>query len=102
MNDLVTIKTSNIPGEMAVAKSYLEDNEIFCFLKDELINQVHPLASIGVGGIKLQVREEDAQRAAELLIEGGFAKKKDFEIPESTMRLVRIYEKISSFLNKKR
>lgn len=98
MNDLVTIKTSNIPGEMAVAKTYLENNEIFCLLKDELINQIHPA---GLGGIKLQVREEDAQRAAELLIEGGFARKEDFEIPESTMRMVKIYEKISSFLNKK-
>ncbi|MDH6310824.1 hypothetical protein M2451_003560 [Dysgonomonas sp. PFB1-18] len=83
---------------MAVAKSYLEDNKIFCLLKDELINLIHP---VGLGGIKLQVKETDAQHAAELLIEGGFAKKEDFEIPESTMRMVKIYEKISSFLNKK-
>ena len=97
-NDLITIKTSDIPGEMAVAKTYLEDNEIFCFLKDELINQVHPFA---MGGTKLQVREEDAMRAIELLIEGGFAKKEDYEIPESTLRMVKIYEKVPSFFKKK-
>lgn len=97
MNELVTVKTSNIPGELAIAKTYLEGNDIYCYLKDELINQVHPYA---VGGIKLQVREEDAPLAAQLLIEGGFAKKEDFEIPQSTMRLVKIYEKISSFLSK--
>lgn len=99
MSELITIKTSNIPGELSVAKSYLEDNGIYCFLKDELINQVHPYA---VGGVKLQVKEEDANSAAELLIEGGFAKKEDFEIPESTLRMVKIYEKISSFFKKKK
>jgi len=98
-NDLVTIKTSNIPGELSVAKTYLESNDIFCYLKDELINQVHPFA---MGGIKLQVKEDDAVRAVELLIEGGFAKKEDYEIPESTLRMVKIYEKISSFFNKKK
>ncbi|MBB4037209.1 hypothetical protein GGR21_003124 [Dysgonomonas hofstadii] len=98
MNDLVTIKTSNIPGELAVAKTYLESYDIFCYLKDELINQVHPYA---MGGIKLQVREEDAMRAIEFLIEGGFARKEDYEIPESTLRMVRIYEKITDFFKKK-
>lgn len=98
MGELVTIKASDIQGEIFIARSYLEDNGIACFLKDELTNQVHPA---GVGGMKLQVHEEDAIRAAELLIEGGFAKKEDFEVPESTMRMVRIYEKISNFFKGK-
>ncbi len=99
MDNFVTIRTTNIPGELAVAKTYLESNNIFCILKDELINQVHPFA---MGGIKLQVKEEDAIHAIELLIEGGFAKKEDYDIPESTLRMVRLYEKISSFFNKKK
>ncbi|MFV0419433.1 MAG: putative signal transducing protein [Dysgonomonas sp.] len=98
MNDLVTVKYSDVPTELTIAKSYLEANGIHCFMKDELINQVHPFA---VGGAKLQVPEEDAMRAAELLIEGGFSKKEDFEIPESTLRMVRIYEKISDFFKRK-
>lgn len=98
MSKLVTIRTSRIPGELAVAQSYLEDNEIHCYLKDELISQVHPL----VFGMELQVREEDAVRAAELLVEGGFAKKEDFEIPESTLRMVEIFEKISNFFKGKK
>lgn len=97
-NALITIKISNIPGELAVAKTYLESYDIFCYLKDELINQVHPFA---MGGIKLQVKEEDAMRAIELLIEGGFAKKEDYEIPESTVRMVKLYEKVASFFKKK-
>lgn len=98
MGEMITVKTSNIPGELAVAKSYLEDNDIYCFLKDELINQVHPYA---VGGIKLQVREEDAEEAIKLLLEGGFARKEDYEIPESTLFLVKWYEKIASWFGKK-
>jgi len=98
MNDLVTIKASDIPSEIYVAKTYLEDNGIYCFLKDELTNQVHPAA---IGGIKLQVHEDDAMHAVELLIEGGFAKKEDYDVPESTLKLVKIYEKISSFFKSK-
>jgi len=98
MSNLVTIIASDVQGEIFIAKSYLEDNEIMCFLKDELTNQIHPA---GIGGMKLQVHEEDAIRAAELLVEGGFAKKEDFEVPKSTMRMVRIYEKISNFFKKK-
>lgn len=98
MSDLVTIKNSDVPTELIIAKTYLEANGIQCFMKDELINQVHPFA---IGGAKLQVDEEDAMRAAELLIEGGFAKKEDFEIPESTLHMVRIYEKISDFFKRK-
>ncbi|MDR1502632.1 MAG: DUF2007 domain-containing protein [Prevotella sp.] len=98
MSEMITIKTSSIPGELAVAKSYLEDNDIYCFLKDELINQVHPYA---VGGIKLQVREEDAEQAINLLLEGGFARKEDYEIPGSTLFLVKWYEKITSWFGKK-
>lgn len=98
MSDLVTIKNSDVPTELIIAKTYLEANGIQCFMKDELINQVHPFA---IGGAKLQVAEEDAMRAAELLIEGGFSKKEDFEIPESTKSMVRIYEKISDFFKRK-
>ena len=78
-------------GELAVAKSLLESNDIYCFLKDELTYQVHPFA---IGGVKLQVREEDAPRAIELLIEGGFVRKEDFEIPPSTKMLMKLHEKI--------
>lgn len=99
MGNLVTLMSSEIPTEIAIAKTYLDNNGVFCFLKDELVAYVHPMA---LGGVKLQVYEDDAIHAAELLIEGGFAKKEDFEIPESTLRMVRIYEKISDFFRRKK
>ena len=101
MSNLVTVKISEYPAELAVAQTYLESEGILCFIKDELLSQVYPMAAGAWGGAKLQVPEEDVEKAVSLLIEGGFAKKEDYEIPESTMRLVRWHEKIKSFFNKK-
>lgn len=98
MSSLVTIMTNDIADRLSIARTYLEDNGIESVLKDELMNHVHPF---GLGGVKLQVLEEDAVRAIELLIEGGFATKEDYEVPESTLRLERINEKIANFFKKK-
>lgn len=97
MSELVTIMSSPIANDLYIAKTYLETNEIICFVQDELMNRAYPGAT---GGAKLCVAEGDAVRAAELLVEGGFAKEEDFKIPESTMRMVRIYEKITNFFKK--
>lgn len=99
MGTYVTMMSSDVLNQLTVAKTYLEDKGIPCFFKDELLNQVY---AVGVGGVKLQVHEDDAIRAAEYLIEGGFAKKEDFEIPEYTLWMVRIYEKISDFFRRKK
>lgn len=96
---LVTIKSSENYNHLAIAKTYLEDNGILCTFKDEYTTQVYSNTNV-VGGIKLQVQEEDAQRAIELLIEGGFATKEDYEIPESTMQIVSIVEKVKSFFRR--
>ena len=99
MSNFITVKASDIYNDVSIAKSYLEDRGIFCILKDELTNQVHPYA---IGGVKLQVSEQDVQEAINLLIEGGFSRKEDFEIPDSTLRIVSVYEKIASFFSKKK
>ena len=76
---LVTIKVFTFLPELYMAKSFLESEEIMCFVKDEIISQVLPLVPTIFGGVKLQVREEDAEKAIQLLIEGGFAKAEDFQ-----------------------
>lgn len=98
MNEIATIMSSLIANDLFIAKTYLEANGINCFIQDELMNRAYLGAT---GAARLCVAEGDAIRAAELLIEGGFATKEDFEIPESTKRMVRIYEKITNFFNKK-
>lgn len=67
MGKMITIKTSTFPEELAVAKTFLEENGIKCLLNDEY------LAQITSKGFQLEVAEEDAEKALSLLIEGGFA-----------------------------
>lgn len=100
MSNLVTVKTANILTELSVAETYLEDNGIHCFIKDELVGQVYSVASSALGGIKLQVREEDYEEAVKLLVEGGFAKVEDYQPDESTLFISKIYEKIVSFFKR--
>ena len=78
-SSFVTVKIFNNSIDFHVAKSYLESAQIDCFGKDELINQVYPMASSAFGGIQLQVPANQAEEAIRLLIEGGFAKPEDYE-----------------------
>lgn len=77
MNKLITIKTASFPNELAVAISFLEENEIPCFLKDENLVQMYAAAT--TQGVQLQVAEQDVERAIALLIEGGFATKEEYK-----------------------
>ncbi len=76
----VTILTFVYPHESGIPCSLLESEGIECFMRDEMTASVQPFYSNAIGGIKLQVRESDVQRAIEVLTEGGFineAEKKD-------------------------
>jgi hypothetical protein len=75
MDELMTIKTSSFEADLAIAKSYLEDNGINCVINSEYLTMMIP----GRGSARLQVMSEDYRRAAELLIEGGFSKREDFD-----------------------
>lgn len=78
MNELVTIKTSPLISDLAVAKSYLESENILCFIKNEHTSLLYPVFSNN-SGAQLQVPLADAKRAIKLLIEGGLARKEDYE-----------------------
>ena len=67
----MTIATYDLPQDMIVAKAKLEANGIECFVKDELTAQVHNFLSNAIGGIKLQVLEENAEKAIQVLQESN-------------------------------
>jgi hypothetical protein len=67
MEELVTVRTFTYAHEAALAKSLLQSEDIFCFLKDELTIQANPFYSNALGGVKLQVPASDAHRAADIL-----------------------------------
>ena len=64
---LVTIATYADPIEANLAKIKLASEDIDCFLADENAVAVYWLAAGAMGGIKLQVKEADASKAAEIL-----------------------------------
>ena len=68
---LITLRTFEYPLEITLLKSMLEDSGIPVFVKDEFTILMNPLYSNAIGGIKLQVLEDDIEKATEVL--------KDFE-----------------------
>lgn len=75
MDELVTLKSADFEANLAVAKSFLIDNGIECVVNGEYLT----VYTAGLGTARLQVMSQDYKRAAELLIEGGFAKREDFD-----------------------
>lgn len=66
---LKTIATFSYAPEMGLVRSKLESEGIECFVKDELTSQTY--IHNAVGGMKLQVKAEDAERARKLIEEMG-------------------------------
>ncbi|MDR2815157.1 MAG: DUF2007 domain-containing protein [Proteiniphilum sp.] len=67
MAQLTTIKTFTYPHEAYVIRGKLESEGIRTFLKDEMTVQVYNFYSNAVGGVKLQVFAEDADKALDIL-----------------------------------
>ena len=66
MEEWVTIAQFDNPGRGYIPKSKLESEGIECFLKDENVTNIIPLASLSIGGVKLQVRLRDSFKAMEI------------------------------------
>ena len=74
---MVTLRTYSNPVEAAIAKSRLDDHEIFCALADENVNLYGggPMAM----PIRLLVAEDKAEEAARILEAKGPELSEDFE-----------------------
>jgi hypothetical protein len=60
---MITVATFDTMPDAYIAKGRLEVDGIACRLLDEHLVQTDWLYAIAVGGIKLQVAEEDVERA---------------------------------------
>lgn len=65
--DFVTVATFDTSPEAHIAMGRLQAEGIDCHLADEHLVQTDWLYSIAVGGIKLQVIPENAQKALQIL-----------------------------------
>ena len=64
--DIVTLRTYSDPVAVALAKAYLEDAGIPCFLADQMAAAMPAVFGAAIG-IRLQVMEKDAEEAHRLL-----------------------------------
>ena len=65
--DFVILNSYNNYIEAHIAKGVLEEEGIRCWLKDENTVTIDPILTNAVGGIKIMVAKEDAERAWEFL-----------------------------------
>jgi len=66
---LATAATFYNLQEADIAVGLLESCGVDCLLCDEHMHRVHPLATDIIGGVRLQVRQQDLELAKELLKE---------------------------------
>ncbi len=78
MNNLVTLASFDFPVRAEAQKLFLESHGITVYLTDANTVGMDWLLSNAVGGMKLQVAAEDAQRATQLL--------EDFHMPQTPGR----------------
>lgn len=65
-----TLAAFNQPMEAYMLISRLEGNGIPAFLRDEYMVAIDWLAANAIGGVKVDVRDEDYERALELIAAG--------------------------------
>ena len=94
MEGFVTVRTFTWSTDYEMVRSYLESFEIECFGQDEILNRDYANAN---GGIKLQVRSEQAEEAIKLLLDAGYLKTEDLE-PSAEVKWV---EKILNYFKRK-
>lgn len=66
-NDLVTVKSCYSAVDAHVFMGLLRDNGVESFLADEAHTSWQPYATYALGGVKIQVRGRDVERALEIL-----------------------------------
>ena len=86
--------TFSAPIEVAILRGRLEAEGIPCFVQDGLTNQVLPFVSDAIGGIKLQVREEDVDRVTCILQQEGYAEEEDFLPSPLELKLYRLFSRL--------
>ncbi len=72
MNKFVTLRSFDLPTDLAIVRLKVEEAGIEYHVADELTVQTYNFLSNAVGGVKLQVRPEDYERANELLESLGY------------------------------
>lgn len=99
-SELVTVMTFNHSHEMLSVRALLETRGIECFTRDELTAQTATHYAFAVGGIKLLVRQQDAEQALRLLIDAGYLSEKALEPSKPAFDIDKFTSKYPIFKKK--
>jgi hypothetical protein len=91
MDSLVTIYASYSLPDVAILKGRLENDGIHCYIKDEYVMQTNSAISNGIGGVKLQVKADDVEKALPILKELGY-----FEEEKKQSKIVQTVDRLTS------
>lgn len=75
MDHLITVISFTYPHEAHLAKGKLQSEGVEVFIKDEMTAHVNNFYSNAIGGVKLQVRDDDVDTAHRILLESGYIQK---------------------------
>jgi hypothetical protein len=94
MNDWVTIAKFAYPHEAALLKGRLESDGILSNIKDEHTIAANPMYSPALGGVKVQVRENDVKLVIPIMRELGYEIDDEGYYATQVKKLIRFTHKI--------
>jgi hypothetical protein len=94
MNDWVTVASFNYAHQAELLKGRIESEGITCNLKDELTATANPFYSNAIGGVKVQVRQDDVEKTIPILKELGYTIDNDENYNVEVKRIVKFTERI--------
>lgn|GEM_PF-102055 len=97
---LITLKTFSSDISAHLFKTRLESEGVECFILDENIVRLNSFYDLAVGGIRLQVRQEDFQRAKDLVEEWDdrpYLDEEDRELECPKCQSTNVYAGFKSF-----
>lgn len=79
MSKFITINSKESITRLAFIKAKLESEGIECFIIDEFTNQVLDLYANAIGGVRLQIKKSDFEKAYPILVDNNIIDPKDTE-----------------------
>ncbi len=78
---MITVATCNNPAHVQLVKSVLNDSGIAVFIPDENTAQTAPYLIFAIGGIRVQVTEENAEAARAIIAQLDAAAPDSDQVP---------------------
>src|SRR5579863_6409983 len=78
--NLITVATFTYPHQAGLLRSMLEAEGIECFTKGENTITAQPFYSNAIGGVRMEVKETDVERANKIVKDYYYSSNNDLEL----------------------